>query len=162
MRNLFEEEGAALGPKKIECKEKYEITKENILNNFDYYKLLPLEKILNFKFVELHNTRMDLTAKNKKPIKSQTGEIGIVEYGNFYSYKNLKKTFEETEVIAEIICNALKLKKLQSSHCRLDTDPVELVYWGSYYKEVWQLILEDDEWYLIRLEDIPHNQVWGD
>ena len=63
MRDLFNQE-----EKKQEevYKERYLITKENIIEDFRYEELVALESVLENKFVDLHTTRLDLVAKKEK------------------------------------------------------------------------------------------------
>lgn len=162
MRDLFNQEEE----KKEEIyKEKYLITKENIVENFRYEELVALEKVLENKFVELHSTRLDLDAK-KEPMVKNNGEYGIIRYGCFYSEKRLKEAVIEIEAIAEVIVATLELKRLQLLPMQIPfrSQKQSCLYYGTQAKQVWQIILEDENWYLIRLEDekLEKSIEWGD
>lgn len=162
MRDLFNQEEEK---KEKKYKEKHLITKENIIENFGYEELVALEKVLENKFVSLHTTRLDLTAK-KEPLVKRNEEYGIVRYGCFYSEKRLKEKVIEIETIAEVVALTLELKKLQLLPMEKPFSSKEhsLVYYGTQKKQVWQIILEDEKWYLVRLKDqnLIKDIEWGD
>jgi len=142
---------------------KEEITKQKIVDNFNYYHLVALNKLLGLKFIEIDSTRIDLEARELK-IETRNGEMGVVQYGNFYSHNDLKKIQEEAELIGTLVETMLKLKEMEIGFPKTyRPEQIELQYYAEDYKQVWKLIYEEEKWYLVRVEDIPMPPTnWGD
>jgi hypothetical protein len=142
---------------------KKEITKQEIVDNFDYYHLVALSELLDLKFIELKSTRMDLEAKKLK-IETRNGKMGVVQYGVFYSHDDLKKKQEEAELIGTLVESMLKLKEMEIGFPKnYQPKQTQLQYYAQNYKQIWKLIYEKEKWYLARVEDVPVPPInWGD
>lgn len=139
----------------MEYQVKKEITKENILGDFNYYDLLALENILLNKNLTLHSTRMDLEAKKLKPV-TRNGEVGVIQFGIFYSEKKLLKEMEKVETIADIVTKLLKLKQEDIIFRRsFDVLETKMQFYAEDYKQHWKVIYEEEKWFLVRDKDIP-------
>ena len=142
---------------------KKEVTKQEIVDNFNYYHLVALSELLGLKFIELKSTRIDLEAKKLK-VETRNGKMGVVQYGIFYSHDDLKKKQEEAELIGTLVETMLKLKEMEAGFPKnYQPKQTQLQYYAEDYKQVWKLIYEEEKWYLVRTEDLPMPPTnWGD
>lgn len=142
------------------------ITKENIIDNFIYYDLVPLQKCLGLDgVINIASTRIDLDLAYKPTVFSQDGSTeGRYDGSNFYSLEHIEKVKKEVEAIADIVMGILKLKELRPIYEKR-TKEAELQYWGSDYTMFYVVDYDKEkkEWHLIKLEKSNHNpQNWSD
>jgi hypothetical protein len=142
---------------------KKEITKEEIVNNFNYYDLVALQSALEINFVKINSTRMDIDARKLKVIKKNE-ELGVMQYGIFYSHKTLKKIQEQAELIGTLVETMLKLKEKEAGFPKFHKPKeVNFQYYAEDYKQVWSVIFEEGKWFLVRKDDIPVKPTnWSD
>ena len=145
---------------------KKEISKTNIIEDFNYYDLLALENILLRNGLTLHSTRNDLEAKKLQPVR-RNGELGVIQFGVFYSEKQLLKEVEKVEMISDVVINLLKLKEMEPGFTErsLENTPLEtkMQFYAEDYKQHWKIIYDEEKFFLVRVDDIPVKPIyWGD
>ena len=141
------------------------ITKENIIDNFTYYDLVPIQKCLGLnEIVDIASTRMDLTLAHKPTVFSSQDIEGRYDGSNFYSLEHIEKVKKEVEAIADIIMGILTLRSLKPLY-KKRTQEAELQYWGSDNTMFYVIDYDEEkkEWYLEKLDKFNHRpQKWGD
>ena len=146
--------------------EKYKkiITRENIINDFNYYDLVQVRKCLELDGIaDINLTRLDLKTKNQEVIE-RNGVKGKLDYSNFYSLEYLKEAKEKAELAADIICGILELR-VRTYNPNKRSKEASVQYWGNDQIEFFVIDYDETnkEWFIEKLEKtIPNPQNWSD
>ena len=146
-----------------------EITRENIVNNFDYYDFVALADFFQMKNFELGRSlvpvRLDLELRDK-PVVVHQGVEGKMNYSDFYSLEYLKSIEKKVHLIANFVCSVTEMIITGTNPDLIKEQSTGMQFWGCNYKEIWKLKFDKERrnFFLRRLDtkiDLPPRN-WGD